>query len=278
MSKINISRSMKTVKSVITANSPVLLLGASIAGVVATGVLSAKAGYKARGIIDEEKARRGAEAASGQVFDTYLEEKEAYEAAADLTAQEKLSLTWLCYAAPVITGVSTIASCTGVHLIHSKRNAMLAGLYAVTAGKLDDYKEAAEDLLGAKKSQQLTDTMAQKTVDEGGPLVNNQIVLNEGGTELCHDDMTGRYFLSNMNLIDAAVNEVNAMLIDEGELDLNIFYDRLGLEPVPFGDDFGWSKAKTKKVGVNYGNVTSPDGRPAISITFRPAPKPQSSR
>lgn len=254
MKKFDVSRSMKTVKSVITANSPVLLLGASIAGVVATGVLAAKAGYKARGIVDEAQAEKGSE---------------------PLTTQEKVSLTWLCYAAPAITGVSTIASCTGIHLIHSKRNAMLAGLYAVTAGKLDDYKEEAEKLLGVKKSQQLTDTLSQKDAD-GSPIgVNNEIIINGAGTELCHDRMTGRWFMSSITQIDAAINEANGVLVDEGELTMNELYDRLGLPDVPFGMDLGWKRPETKKIGVNYGNVTSPDNRPAISITFHPAPKPQ---
>ena len=39
--KFNLNRGLKTVRSVITANSPVLLVGATITGVVATGILSA---------------------------------------------------------------------------------------------------------------------------------------------------------------------------------------------------------------------------------------------
>lgn len=254
---LNISRSLRTVKSVITANSPVLLVGATITGVIATGVLSAKAGYKARGIIDEEKARRAMQ-----------------ETATDLTPQDKFSLTWLCYAAPVLTGASTIASCLGVHLIHTKRHAALAGLYAITSGKLDDYKEEAEKLLGTKKSQQLTDTMAQKSSD-GHPLVNNEVVITDGGTELCYDEWSGRWFMSSIALIDKAVNEANSLFVDEGELDLNTFYDRLGLSPLPMGTHLGWSRAKNRSVTVMYGSINSPQGKPAISISFRNEPKPE---
>ena len=93
--KFNLNRGLKTVRSVITANSPVLLVGATITGVVATGILSAKAGYKARGIIDEEKARRGDAAVANQIFDTHVEEKAVYDAAAELTTKEKAQLTWL---------------------------------------------------------------------------------------------------------------------------------------------------------------------------------------
>lgn len=258
MNKLNFNRSLRTVKSVITANSPVLLVGATITGVVATGVLSAKAGYKARGIVDAAQAEKGPDAEP-------------------LTLQEKTQLTWLCYAVPAVTGVSTVASCLGVHFIHTKRHAAIAGLYAVTAGKLDDYKDEIESALGIKKQQEFNDRMAQKSAD-GSPLINNEVVMTQNGTELCYDDWTGRWFHSNMNSIAGVVNEVNAILIDEGELDLNTFYDRLGLTNIPMGTDFGWQHSKTGKLSLIYGNITAPDGRPAIAISFRDAPKPQLGR
>lgn len=255
--KFDISRGVKTLKSVITANSPVLLVGATITGVVATGVLAAKAGYKARGIVDEAQAERGPEGAP-------------------LTTQEKAKLTWLCYAVPAVTGASTITACMGVHFVHTKRFAELAGLYAITSGKLDDYKDMAEEALGTKKKQEFQDRMAQKSADAAG--FDNREVLMTGGSELCYDDLTGRYFMSTMGEIQSVVNEVNSILIDEGEVDLNTFYDRLGLPNIPWGLDFGWSKAKTSKIALHYGNVNAPDGRPAIAISFRNEPSPQSSR
>lgn len=120
---INISSYVKTAKSVITANSPVLLLGTTIAGVVTTGVLAAKAGYKARGIVDEAEGR-------------YKEEFD--EEFVVLTPQEKIQLTWLCYATAGISGAGTIASAVGTHTIHTKRANAMAALYAVTSNKLDD--------------------------------------------------------------------------------------------------------------------------------------------
>lgn len=256
MKKFNVSRGMRTVKSVITANSPVLLVGATITGVVATGVLAARGGYKARGIVDAAQAEKGPE---------------------PLTKQEKVSLTWLCYAPAALAGTGTITSCLGVHFVHTKRFAELAGLYAVTSGKLDDMKDEVEEMLTGKKKQELDDRLAQKSAD-GNPLVNNEVIITQSGTELCYDDWTGRWFHSNMNSIADAVNQVNAILIDEGELDLNTFYDRLGLTEVPMGTDFGWHHAKTSKLGLIYGNITAPDGRPAIAISFRDAPKPKLGR
>ena len=129
---MNISSSIKTVKNLVTANSPVLLVGAAITGVVATGVLAAKGGYKARGIIDNYTAETGE--------------------TPDL--QKQVQLTWLCYAAPAVTGASTILSVVGVHTIHTKRHAALAGLYAVANNRLDVVQVNAGVVLGKRPPDQ----------------------------------------------------------------------------------------------------------------------------
>jgi len=270
---LNISRSLTTAKSVITANSPVLLVGAAVAGVVATGVMAAKGGYKARGILDEARKQRETLAIVDGTHVTTPGEA--------LTTQEKVKLTWLCYAPAALTGVATIASCLGVHFIHTKRHAALVGLYAMTANKLDEYKDKAEELLGPKKTQQLNDSIAQQWLD-ANPINDQMITLVEGGTQLMLEMHTQRPMYSNMNKIDAAINECNAMLIDEGELDLNTWYDRIGLPNVPWGNEFGWQRETagggTQKIGVDYGTAIDQQGRSVITFTFRNDPKPNLGR
>ena len=248
--KYNLSSAVKTTKNVITANSPVLLVGTAIAGVVATGVLAARGGYKARGIIDEAELEGG-----------------------ELDTVEKVKLTWLCYAAPAITGASTIASVIGVHTIHSKRNAALAGLYAVATSKLDSYQEKAEEMLGAKKSQQLRDAIAQEAVDENPLKDEREIMLlrDNRGTELCYDTWSGRYFMGSMPIIDRAIAEFNLLLNKEGSAELNEFYEALGLSPVEMGLKFGWDGPQA--IAIDYGQAMSLDGRPCISISFSSQPK-----
>jgi Family of unknown function (DUF6353) len=272
---MNLSSAVRAAKTIITANSPVLLVGAAVAGVVSTGVLAAVGGYKARGIIDEEKARRVASPEGP--FDTFLEYKKAFdEKAPELTVGEKFKLTWLCYAAPAVTGASTIASVIGVHTIHTKRHAALAGLYAVTQTKLDDYREKAEELLGQKKTQQLNNELAQKSID-GKPVDNHEVVILEGGTQLCYDDWSGRYFMGSVPIIEKAISEVNLRLVESGECTLNDFYEYAGLSPIPMGMDFGWNGGPkpngTKKVEPRFGTTATPDGRAAISFWFQQEPR-----
>lgn len=245
---MNIASTIRGVKSVITANSPVLLVGTAVAGVVTTGVLAAKGGYKARGIIDAAQAEKPEE---------------------PLKLQEKVQLTWLCYAAPGVTGLSTIASIVGVHTVHTKRHAALAGLYAVTTSKLDDYREQAEELLGSKKSQQVNDGVAQKAIDKN-PVENHEVIITGGGSELFYDDWSGRYLYSSMPEIEKAFHIINMQLLEAGDAALNDFYEAIGLPPIPMGMTFGWSGTKLEP---RWGSVKTTDGRSAVSFWFHQEPK-----
>lgn len=249
---MNLSSTVRTVKSVITANSPVLLVGTAVAGVVATGVLAAKGGYKARAIIDD------------------AEEKRIANNEEPLTVMDKAQLTWLCYAAPALTGASTIASVVGVHTIHTKRHAALAGLYAVTTSKLDDYREKAEELMGPKKTQELNDSVSQKAVNRT-PFDSSEVLIIDDAGQLCHDDWSGRWFMGSVNKLEAAALELNRRLLHEGEVTINDYYNLLGLPEVESGVNYGWPAGS--KLDLKIGNVQSPDGRPAISVWFRQEPK-----
>lgn len=245
---MNITSIMKTAKSVVTANSPVLLVGAAVAGIVSTGVLAARAGYKARGIVDE------AEGEQNKI----------------LNLQEKASLTWLCYASPVVTGASSIAAIVGVHTIHTKRHAALAGLYAMTSTKLDDYTEKAEELLGKKKTQDVQNAVAQQRVDKTD-YSDHEVVILENGTELCYDELSGRYFRGSVSIIEQAVNTVNHELLEGSDVVLNDFYDHVGLSTVSIGTFLGWREGD--RLEARFGSVIAPNGSPAISFWFHDTPK-----
>lgn len=266
---MNISSYVKTAKSVITANSPVLLLGTTIAGVVTTGVLSAKAGYKARGIVEDERMRRVA--SPEPPFDTFLEYKEEFEAnVPPLTIQEVAQLTWLCYATAGISGAGTIAAAVGTHTVHTKRANAMAAVYAVTSNKLDDMSEKAQEMLGPKKTQQLNNDVAQRQIDRGESVENSEVIMVDDGNELCYDEFSGRYFISSLPRIEAAINSVNRKIIDEGDASLNDYYEYVGLPSIDIGYSFGWSGPK---IDGRFGAVTAADGRPAISVGFYQNPK-----
>ena len=253
---MNLKPYVRTAKSVITANSPVLLLGTTIAGVVTTGVLAAKAGWTARGRVENEIKDRF-EASNGDPMDL------------PLTWQEIAQLTWQEFTLPVISGAGTIAAAVGTHTIHTKRANAMAALYAVTSNQLDDMTERAEELLGPKKAQKLRDELAQKQVDERPLESDSQILMIGDGTEICYDEWSGRYFMSSIPALENAINELNREILNHDDASLNNFYEFVGLPLIRSGENFGWSGAK---VEGRFGSVVTKDGRPAISVSFRTGP------
>lgn len=269
---MNLSSYFRTAKSVITANSPALLTGAAITGIVTTGILAARAGYKARGIIDEKMLENAA--ISDGDHETVSNYRILVESTEPLPFGQKFQLTWLTYAVPAVVGVSSIVSVAGAHLIHSRRQAALAGLYVAATTKLDDVQEKAEEMLGQKKAQVLRDHVAQKAVDrdqiDSNERFNHEVILLDGGNELMKDEFSGRYFRGSKAIVDQAVANVNIQLAESGDVSLNEFYDWVGLPTVPMGDFFGWSGTK---IDVSYGAAKAGEGQAAVAFWFSVGPK-----
>lgn len=247
--KLDIPSLVKKTKNVVTSRSPELLVGTAVAGIITTGILAAKAGYKARGIIDEAEAERGE----------------------PLTTQDKFTLTWLTYATPALTGATSIAAVVGAHAIHTKRYAALSGVYAIAANKADDLQAEVEKHLGPKKRQEMQDELAQRAVDREGPFENHEVILTGEKKELCFDEYGARYFDGDMNKIDRAFLELNHALAIDGSASLNDFYDHLGLPPNVVGAELGWSgRAHVEPI---YGSVKTNTGTTALSFSFRNNPE-----
>lgn len=264
----NLSSYFNTAKNVITANSPVLLVGAGLTGVVSVAVLSARAGYKARGVVDAERMKRVA--SPEPPFDTFLDYYQTFdEQTPELDLKEKALLTWPLFVIPAATAVGTGASIIGVHVIHTKRYAALSALYAIGMDKLDEVKQNAEELLGPKKSQELNNRIAQANVDRD-PVQDHEVIILEGGTTLMHDDLSGRWFMGSHAIVEKAVGEINLMLAENGDASLNDFYDFVGLKPIPLGQNVGWSGPR---ISPQFGSANTADGRSAVSYWFLEAPK-----
>jgi hypothetical protein len=265
---LNLSQGFNTARNLVVSNSPELLVGTAIVGMITTGILAAKGGYKARGIVDAERAKRRADLDydSGETIREY---QELMAAGADLSFSEKTKLTWLCYAVPAVTGATSIASVIGVHTIHTKRHAALAGLYAVTATKLNDVQTKAEDMLGAKKAQALKNAVGQASADRH-PIVDHEVIITGEPTQLMYEEYSGRWFMGSVPLVERAVAEVNLALAENQNVPLNDYFDHLGLKPVPFGHEWGWSGAR---ISPSFGAVTTSDGRSATSVYFHDSPK-----
>lgn len=233
----------------VNSNSPVILTGMGLAGMVTTVVLGIKATPKAEKIIKCEESQ--------------LERP--------LTNVEIVKHTWKCYIPTVAMGAASAACIIGGQSVSLRRNAALAGLYAFTDNTLKEYQDKVIETVGEKKNADILDGMAKDIVDQNP--VNELNVIRAGGDHLCYDPLTGRYFRSDIELINRAVNNLNKCLIDDRYETLNDFYYLLGLPEVDsiVGEDLGWNTDKLLDLG--FSSQLASNGEPCIVLRYDVAPK-----
>lgn len=233
-------------------NSPVILTGAAVAGVLSTAVLTARA---------TEKAVR--------VKDNYVEANLGMSE--QLSPKELLSLTWKIYIPSVVAGGVTVACIIGANSINSKRNAALLGLYTLTDTAFSEYKEKVVETVGKKTEEKIRDSVAQdrfvKNEDQ-----TKEVVLIGSSDVLCYESHSGRYFVSSMEKIRKAMNDINEKCINNMYASQNEFYQKLGLDPNSAGETLGWSTENM--MDLHFTSILSSEGKPCLAIDYVKSPVP----
>lgn len=249
LNKQVVKAGLKQIGKFVDSNSPVILTGMGLAGMITTVVFGIKATPKAGKIIKCEESQ--------------LERP--------LTKVEIVKHTWKCYIPTVAMGAASAACIIGGQSVSLRRNAALAGLYAFTDNTLKEYQDKVIETVGEKKNADIIDGMAKDIVDQNP--VNELNVIRAGGDHLCYDPLTGRYFRSDIELINRAVNNLNKCLIDDRYETLNDFYYLLGLPEVDsiVGEDLGWNTDKLLNLG--FSSQLASNGEPCIVLRYDVAPK-----
>lgn len=201
----------------IVKQSPIILAGTAIVGVGTTGYLAYKAGLKADEVI------KAAEEAKGE----------------PLTTQEKVQTGWKLWIPPVASGVMTVGAIVASSAISQKRQAALAGLYAMSETALKEYQGKVEEKYGPKKEQEIRDAVnADLVKDDCPPFIPDPPM----GKVWIKDRMSGRLFFQDIEKVRAAINEMNAAILG-GDMcwSLNEFYESIGEESNDMGTMCGWN-------------------------------------
>lgn len=224
-------------------NSPALLTAFAVSGVIATGVLSTSATFKAAKIL------------------ALRDENEP--------TLDKVKAVWPHYVPAAICAVGTIGCLIGSHTISTRRNAAILSAYTVSENAFRKYKDKVVEQLGEKKDQAVRDAVAQDAVNEN-PVSNNTVIVTGDGNVLCYESMTGRYFESDMQSIRKAQNDVNAQILNEMYASLNDFNRLLGLPATQVGDEMGWNS--DHMLDLQISSILSENDRPCICIGYTYTP------
>lgn len=228
-------------------NKTVLLTGIAISGVVSTAVLAVKGTPLA---ITKIQSRE-------EELDRILNKK------------EMVKETWKCYIPAAVSGGLTIGSILYLNNTHSKATAALAGLYTLSDKAFTEYKEEVKSLLGEKTDIKIRDAVRQKRIDKSDP--GDIIIANADGNMLCYDEITGRYFKSDIEKIRRIINDVNARLIQDGEISLNDLYYELGLPCTKIGDSLIW-RSDYSLIEASFSSLLTKDGVPCLVLGFNVDP------
>lgn len=243
---MNLSQVTKNVQKSLRRHAPEILTGIGVSGMIATAVMAAKATPKAMQLIQEASSQN--------------EEN-------SLTRVEKIKVAYKPYIPAIVTGAASIACIIGASSVSARRNAALVTAYTLSETALKEYKEKVIETIGEKKEKEVRDKIAKSQIEKN-PLSNNEVVLTDKGNALCYDAHSGRYFKSDIETINRAVNELNRRLILENTISLNEFYYEIGLSGTYIGDRLAWSVDRGL-IEVSFSAQLAEDGvTPCVVLNF----------
>ena len=250
MKKHNFKGLVNELRSLFIKNSPEILTGVGIAGLITTTIMAVKATPKAIILINEKKSEENVD---------------------KLAIKDAFVVSWRCYIPSTIVGIASIACIVGASSVSHKRNAALATAYAIAETTLQEYQEIVIDIIGDKTEKEIRGKIMEDKL-ASNPVKTSEIILTERGNTLCYDTISGRYFRSDIDQIKKAENELNRRMRDEMYISLNDLYSEIGLELTSIGDEIGWNIDRGY-IDIYYDSKLTSDGTPCLVIDYRLYPK-----
>lgn len=239
----------------LTKNSPTILTGMSVAGLVTTTVMAVRATPKAMQILDYERDFR----------------EDAYENPPEITKMDIIELTWRCYVPAAAMAMATIACTIGANSINLRRNAALASVYSLTETAFKEYQAKVIETIGETKEKKVKDEIAKDRI-KANPVGKQEIFLTGKGDMLCYDVISGRYFKSDVEKIRKIQNDLNRDLINDMFISLNDVYYALGLSNTKMGNDVGWTIGDGH-IDFNFSSQLAEDGTPCLVVDYAVGPR-----
>jgi hypothetical protein len=236
----------------VTDNSPVILTGVGVAGMVTTAYLTGKATFKASQVIFDAQVAMDV-AGEGQ----------------ELDPREKFELVWRLYVPAAGTALITATAIICATRIGTRRAAAMAAAYALSEKALVEYKDKVIEKIGANKAREIRDELAQSHVT-ANPIGTREIVITTGGDVLCYESFTGRYFKSDIESLRKAQNSLNHQVLNDYYASLTDFYNLVGLASTSYSDEVGWNSDKL--LDLEFSTTMAENGQPCIVVGFAVTP------
>ena len=206
-------------------NSPVILAGLAIAGVISTAYAAYKAGPRADKILEEYRK---------DMKDCHPNDKEAKRAVVAETTKKMIPVV----TPPIIMGGVTIACIAGSQAISSRRIAVLSAAYTLSESTVKNLNLKMEEILGEKKARAIKDSIMKDKLKadyekDKLKLSDENFVFPNDGTVLCKDLYSGRLFQSTAGKIEQAIAKCSYNLVSDMYISLNDFWSAIDSPELP---------------------------------------------
>lgn len=254
-------------------NSPHIMFGAGVVGIVATVVVASKATLQLEVVLENrkdnlEKANRLH--AEGRAD---YDDKDYSKDIITIQTKNVIALSKL-YAPAFGIGIISIGLLTGSHVVLTQRNAGLAAAYALLDKGFKDYRQSVADEYGKDADQHFryktTSEMVTRETDKGKEKVQ---IIRAGSSEPSvyarfFDELNPNWAKTpeyNLIFLQCQQNYANDMLRARGHIFLNEVYDMLRMERSRAGAVVGWVLNHN---GDNYVDFGIFDGNNAKARDF----------
>lgn len=260
-------RILKPPEVLLKRYSPLVLSCVATIGVAVTAVSAAKATPKAIKLIraDSKKNHDG----NPNAF----------------TKKEAFMSAWKCYIPSIIFGASTILCIAGAQILNTRQQASLASAYMFIQNSYNQYKSKLKELYGEEAHNKIVDSIIKEKISEvhiscPGLCSNSTLEFDTGMepeiSRTFYDSFSNRYFESTISNVIQAEYHLNRNFMLGGAIDLNSFYEFLGLSKIDIGDSLGWDSRDGELYWIDFNHRISvlDDGMEiyVIDMVFEPAP------
>lgn len=244
--------------------SPHILFGTGVVGVLAGTVLACRATLRAEPVLTEMesdiawmKANRDRRVAEDGYTDREYQKDMAY-----VYTKHSLRLARLYAPAATVT-IASIGALTGSHVTMTRRNNALMATVNVVTNAYAEYRERVRKEIGEDRELELYYNVGKETiVDENGK--KREIAVPDPTKFSIHArffDEGSIYWKKNPELnrlfVQTQQNYANDLLHARGHVFLNEVYDMLGIERSAAGQVVGWILGN----GANFIDFGMFDGR-----------------
>ena len=258
---MNIKSKAKQVVDKVDTKRPEIFTGLGIILGVSAAIKACKATPEALKLIDDAKKAKEQEA----------DDQES----AELSVYETVQAGIKPYIPSLLMGAGSVALILCANHINFKRTAALSTAYKLSEKALLDYKDAVIETVGEKKAEEVRKRVAVKQVENNQPDKRKILVVGNGGV-WCLESFTGRYFQTDVESIRHAENEINKILLRDGNASYNELCTELRIEPTKIGNELGWNQGRLERGLLEFYHDTTditPDGKPCLVLTYSKTPE-----